>query len=65
MRGVAAAMPGRAAPPKASAGAGAAPLPEVMCRTRWIFPVVLSVLIVFVQTPTGNAAQRSYGEIGR
>ena len=56
-------MPGRAAPPKSSAGA--VPLPDVTCRTRWIFPVVLSVLIVFVQTPTGNAAQRSYGEIGR
>ena len=60
-------MRGAAAAASRASGAGAvAPLPDVMCdRTRWIFPVVLSVLIVFVQTPTGNAAQRSYGEIGR
>lgn len=57
MRGAAA---GHSRPPSKASAA----LPDVLCRTRWIFPVVLSVLIVFVQTPTGNAAQRSYGEIG-
>ena len=61
MRGAGAA--GKAAMPGHSSSAPL-PLPDVMCRTRWIFPVVLSVLIVFVQTPTGNAAQRTYGEIG-
>jgi hypothetical protein len=40
-------------------------LDVLFCPPRWIFPVLLFVLLIFVQTPPGNAIQRSYGKIGK
>ena len=64
-RSAAAVRSGRMAgrPPRAAAAAARPLPPPALIGPRWVFPVVISVF-VFVQTPTGNAAQRGYGEIG-